>query len=1013
MRASATRLFLALLASLVVPAAAHAQATMAGTVSDASGAVLPGVTVEASSATLIEKTRTAVTDGSGQYRLVNLPPGTYALTLSLPGFVTVRREELQLTAAAVTTINVEMRLGSVEETVTVTGATPIVDVQSANRGVTLTSDVVNQLPSTRGYNALVQLIPSITSSTSNQVQITPTVQFFASHGGRSNEGRVLLDGLQVGAAVNGAGTGLYMPDTAGAQEVTVSLSGGLGEAEAGGAVMNIIPKTGGNTFSGIAFASSAAGWSQGSNLDDRLRGFGLTDPPKIINNWDYSASLGGPLKRDRIWFYATYRDFGQHQDIPGMYANKNAGDASKWNYEPDRNVKARNATARTITSARVTGQITPRNKVSAFYDHQFWCDGSAMTRDAGSCRNAGSDWIANGTPTVSPEAASGPNGPASGYADTNLRLVQASWTSTVTSALLLEGGLSSGLNRGGIMAPPGLVQLIPVTEQASLNGMPAGLTYRGLARWQENWQNPNSWRAALSFVTGAHHIKVGYQGAYYVFENQELRNEDRLTYQFNNGVPNRLTMDIGNWTTSDRAAYHALYAQEQWRYGRLTVQSALRFDHAYSYAPADDNGWNAPDRFHATALTFPRTDSVTGFNDVTPRVGAALDVFGTGTTSLKINVGKYLESASLWDRYTINNPAQTTRFQRTTARNWNDANLDVSPDCDLMNPSANGECGPWLSPTFGSPLRGATINTDILRGWGVRPSDWQFGASIQRELLPRMSVEVGYNRRWFQNFIVTDNLAVDSSSFDAFTIVAPAHASLPQGGGFAMTYLDPRTLATDNYVTFETDYGEARAQYWHGVDVNLSARWANGLVVQGGTTTGRSVQDFCDVAGRLPETFVGATRQPTATCETTDAWQTQFKGVASYTVPKIEVQVSTAVQLKPGSRLAANYAVPNAQVAGSLGRLPTGGLINGNTVVNLLVPGELYGERINQVDVRMAKVLRIGGSRADVGFDVYNVLNANPGLTYNQTFTGTGATWLRPTTILFPRFLRFNATLYF
>ena len=129
-----------------------------------------------------------------------------------------------------------------------------------------------------------------------------------------------------------------------------------------------------------------------------------------------------------------------------------------------------------------------------------------------------------------------------------------------------------------------------------------------------------------------------------------------------------------------------------------------------------------------------------------------------------------------------------------------------------MNPATSGECGPWLSPTFGSPLQGATINPEILRGWGVRPSDWQFGASIQRELLPRTSVEVGYNRRWFQNFTVTDNRAVGPSDFDSFTIVAPAHAGLPGGGGFSTTYLDPRTLATDNYITFETDYGDARQQ---------------------------------------------------------------------------------------------------------------------------------------------------------------------------------------------------------
>jgi len=233
-------------------------------------------------------------------------------------------------------------------------------------------------------------------------------------------------------------------------------------------------------------------------------------------------------------------------------------------------------------------------------------------------------------------------------------------------------------------------------------------------------------------------------------------------------------------------------------------------------------------------------------------------------------------------------------------------------------------------------------------------------------------------------------------------------------------------LATDNYVTFETDYGAARTQYWHGVDVNMNTRLKNGLVLQGGTSTGRGVTDFCDVAANLPELFTGATRQQTSTCHVTEAWLTQVRGLATYIVPKVDVQISTSFQFKPGTlgiggndsgtnglSIAANFLVPNTAVQQTLGRLPTGGLANGNTSVNLLPPGQVYGERVNQVDVRLAKVLHVGRSRILAGVDLYNVLNANPGLTYIQTYTGDGSTWLRPTSLLLPRFARFNVTFDF
>jgi hypothetical protein len=1030
-----TRILLVVSSMAIVPASAFAQATLSGVVKDTSGAVLPGVTVEAASPVLLEKVRTAVTDGTGQYRLPELPPGLYTVTFALTGFSTVKHEAIELAGVAVTTINVDLRVGTVQETITVTGETPIVDVQSARRGEVLNNEVIRNLPATRGYNAIVSMVPSINDGTTQQIALIPAMRIFYSHGGRGNEGRVQVDGLNIGAPFNGGGVSGYIMDVPNAQELNLTLSGGLGEAEVGGTNVNVIPKTGGNTFAGTFFASNAGSWSQGSNLDDRLASFGLTQA-KVYNNWDISQSLGGPFLKDRLWFFATVRSFGTMESIPGMFANKNMGDSTKWTYEKNPDVEARNAIGRKIASARFTVQVTPRNKITIFTDNQFSCEGSAMTRDASNCRPAGSNWIANGSATIAPEAASGAEGSvqgASGYTQTYSRILQGTWTSPVTNRLLLEAGFLSTATRWGRFDPPGAItNLNQVTEQASLNGMPANLTYRALDRYFRNWASPNVWRASVSYVTGAHNAKFGYQGAYHIADTGDFWNQTRINYTFNNTRPVSLLMNIGNWESSQRTQYDALYVQDQWTRGRLTLQGALRYDHAWSWTLGEHSGWNGADRFHAQPITFPDTPGVDAFHDITPRVGVAYDLFGNGKTSVKVNVGKYLQSANNQDRYVVNDPA--TRFQRTTARNWNDLTFgpgdprsgNYVPDCDLMNAAVNGECGAWLSPAFGSANVPVTINPDILRGWGIRPWDWQFGASIQHEVLPRTSVEVGYHRRWFGNFIVTDNRAVGPRDFDQFTITAPQHPLLPGGGGYQLTYYDPRSNAQDNYVTFETDYGPARTQYWHGVDVNINTRMRNGLMFQGGTSTGRGVRDYCAVAAQLPELFntlVAGARQPTQYCSVTEPWLTQFRGTASYTIPKIDVLLSTGVQLKPGTlgiggnesatngnSLSSNVPTSNAVIAQSLGRLPTGQLATSNTTLNVLLPAQLYGDRVNQVDVRVAKILKFRRTRTLVGVDLYNVFNANPGLVYNNAFA---ANWPRPNTILMPRFVRINATVDF
>ena len=1014
------------LALVLLPTIAFAQASITGTVRDTSGAVLPGVTVEAASPALIEKVRSVVTDESGQYRIVDLRPGSYSVTFTLPGFSTFRRDGVELQGTFTASINAEMRVGGLEETITVTGESPIVDVQSVRRQTVVEGETLNELPVARSYGSLMQLNPSITTGagTNQDIQVAPSMQVFGGPGGRANEGRLQVDGLNVGAALNGGGVSSYVADVGNSQEVAFTTSGGLGEAEVGGPTVSIVPRTGGNELKGSFYVASVRDWMVGSNIDDEIRERGLTRAGDVVKLWDYNLGLGGPIVRDRLWYFGSIRDEGLYRNLPNMWANANAGDPTKFTYEADLTRPAVQAGSWRVMNLRLTAQATQKNRFNVFWDEQRPCEGGSFNlENADACRSPEGDFVIAGAAgassgigaTNAPETATyrGPN--AYGYGEWQ-RVQQATWTSTATNKLLLEAGLGTYMSRWGGNEMPGnpTRDLVRIVEQCAptcaANGNIAGLTYRS-ANFAANSMKNINWRGSASYVTGAHSMKFGYIGHNHITDDKNFTNSQNIQFRVNNAVPNQITENLlGAYTVSNRTRLDAFYAQEQWTLGRWTLQGALRFDYARSRFPEQEIG---PTRFLPGGVTLEAAEGVTGYKDLSPRGGVAWDVFGNGRTAVKLNFGKYLEAATNQGLYTATNPIN--RLALNVTRTWTDADRDFVPDCVLEDPSAQDNrgaggdfCGAISDQNFGRPRAvNDTYDPEVLGGWSVRPADWQVGASVQQELLPRVSVEVGYFHRWLTNFSVTDNLATSVADYDVFTVPGVSDDRLPDGGGTGgigpLYNVRPALFGvTQNFITLARNFGD-QSQKYNGVLLNLSARPRNGLTVQGGANFGKTDRNTCEIREALPET---ALLDPY--CDWSTGWNTRVTGLASYIVPKVDVSVAGTFRSDQGVQLNANRAYTNAEIVGSLGR-PLAGAAP-NATINIVESGTFYGGRINNIDVRFAKILRFGRTRTNVGLDVYNIFNWNPVLTYNQTF---GTTFLRPQSILAARFMKVSATIDF
>jgi hypothetical protein len=972
---------------LLAPAVVYGQASIAGVVRDTSGAVLPGVTVEAASPALIEKVRSVATDGTGQYRIVDLRPGVYSVTFTLPGFAVVKREGVELTGSFVATINAEMRVGALEETLTVTGETPTVDVQSATRQRVMDREIIDNIPTGRSTFALGVLVPGITAMTANGTlsqdvgggRIDAALGL-AVHGSRQSDQTILFNGISTSAQASSGYATRTTINMVAVQEVTLDYSAVNAEVGQGGVRINMIPKDGGNVYSGTMHVNFANEGMQGDNFSEELRAAGLGAPDKLRSNWDVNPGLGGPIRRDRLWFYVSGRFQEATNYVAGSFFNRNENNPNVWTYDPDTSRQGYTGFTGKSGDLRLTWQANQKNKLGFAWTYQVncGCPGSVSA-------------------TNSPEA--------------DLRQVFPEqqkllfdWTSPLTNRVLLEAAFLQSYGISNRFPAEGVnPAMITVVEQST------GLKYRGPdpgLRWQDN--GSNHIRGAVSYITGAHAFKVGFthNHGYFFERTSDLQ---PVSYRFNNGVPNQLTMRALPMDTLTKTDHNmGIFAQDTWTITRLTLGLGVRYDYYGNSQPEQRLGTTVftPGR----DIVFPASDNLS-WHDLTPKLTASYDLFGNRRTAVKVSLNRYVESLAAGAGL----PAATNPLNgivSSTTRNWTDADGDFVPDCNLVVPTANGECGPMANLAFGTVASGSTYDPDLMKGWNKRGSNWEFAAGVQHELMPRVALDVGYFRRWFGNFVVTDNLAVSASDYDTFSITAPTDSRLPNGGGYRINGLrdirPDRFGQVNNFVTLAKNYGD-QTEMWHGFDVTTSVRPRNGLLVQGGISSGKTTRDNCEILAAVPEALLtgtitaGINSAPNVPyCHTETPFLTQIKMLAAYTIPRVDMQVSGTFQSfsAPQHGIQANFVVPSAQAAQSLGRPLAGNAAN--VTVNLIAPFQEYGDRVNQLDLRVGKFLRFGQYRSSLALDIYNALNANPVMGENPNF----AAFRRPTAIMGARFAK-------
>ena len=1043
MRSLTVRCFV-LLTLVLAPSLAAAQtSTISGTVRDASGGVLPGVTVEASSPALIEKTRSTVTSGSGTYSIVALRPGVYTVKFELPGFTTVIREGIELTSDFTATINVDLKVGALEETLTVTGESPIVDTQSITQRVVMTAEVRDALPTGRNIQAVGIMIPGTAiapgggGALSRDVGGSGNLQQSPLQYRGSGDTVQTIEGIRLNnLCAQGAYSGVYWND-ASFEEFSYVTGADSTEMGQGGMRVNMVPRDGGNSFRGSA-VFNFAGESFGSNncgspglgqacSRSNLSGSKTFNPNNHVTNvdviqeiWDVNPTIGGPIKRDKVWFNYTFRHWGSTKTKTGAYFDKNP---SPFIYEEDFDKPGFDDGHIVSHAGRISWQATAKDKFSVYHDHQ---------------RKYRDHWGISAT--IPPEAAGVQVTPTSFVNVTK-------WTRTHTNNLLLEGGFGlynqeyTELYQPSVVGHDRKVFDIDAIRAATVYNVLDQSNNRQANAWNapaDHWSVLRTFMGAANYVAGSHSLRGGLTWSTGDWRLLRMWTGDVQPITYNAGRPVSVTLRLPNDRKNGIERDLGIYLQDRWTLGRISLNLGVRYDQfigetrpstilANRNSPEATFG-DCPDgKWDPGELC---TGEVQNWKDISPRVGFAMDVFGNGRTAIKASWARYVAGQQIAFADEVN---PINALTASDVRPWTDTDGNGLPFDAAGNLQFNELANSPSTPTFGRLTVPTTqYSPDLLRGWGKRGYNNEVTFAMQHQLANRVSLNGGYFRRTFGNQTFTDDLRYDASSYDSFCITAPRDPDLPDGGGYqvcGVQDLKPSVFAlnqpANSVIRFSDELG-GETNLYQGFDVNVEARFTNGAFLRGGMSASSRTFDNCNLLSAGLDAVVGVASQGTeqypdgtTSCHREYGYRPDAKFSGSYTLPW-DVQLAGTYQFTRGIQtggatpsLTASWAI-TSPVAPTVGARAWTGV--GFRTVNLMRDGLDYGKHnLNQLDIKLAKRFTVGRVRLRADFDLYNVFNSSWPYTVTTTYSTSPTTsaWQRPTNVLQHRFFKLGGHISF